>query len=299
MDEINIKDIKLLVIVITFNGDKWIEKCINSILNSIVNSKIFIVDNGSTDETINLIENHPSFNQFIFIKSKENLGFGKANNLGFKYAIENNFDYIYLLNQDAWVYPDTYKKLIEIHRLKNKAGILSPLQISSTLNSFDTGFSYYCPAEMVSDFFFHHIKLEYKCEFVNAAHWLISRECLEIVGGFNPNFQMYGEDNNYCERAINKGFDILIVTNTMGVHDRKFRKENDEKKIYFRYIKGMRILNSPIIKKKFLNLSLFYFEVFLRYKNKKDFKNFVFLISNYFKIKKIFLQSLQQMAFLK
>lgn len=60
-----------------------------------------------------------------------NLGFGQANNYGMRYALTRNYDYVFLLNQDAYVYPDMFEKLVkgvgntEIDNI----GIASPLQL--------------------------------------------------------------------------------------------------------------------------------------------------------------------------
>ena len=62
--------------------------------------------------------------------------------------------------------------------------------------------------------------------FVNAAIWLISRKCIEKVGGFSPMFFHYCEDNNFVSRMIYHKLKIGIVTNSKGFHDREFRTEN-------------------------------------------------------------------------
>src|SRR5690606_31512456 len=59
--------------------------------------------------------------------------------------------------------------------------------------------------------------------FVNAAGWLLSRNILENIGGFDPIFFHYGEDDNYCQRAQYHGFKIGIVPNAFLLHDREDR----------------------------------------------------------------------------
>lgn len=119
---------KLLVIIVTYNGMKWLDKCLSSVINSTIKADLFIVDNGSTDGSIEFMkQNYPDARLVI---SKENLGFGKANNLGLQYAVDNNYDYVYLLNQDAWVEPDTFEKLVDIQKQNPTFGVLSPLQVN-------------------------------------------------------------------------------------------------------------------------------------------------------------------------
>jgi N-acetylglucosaminyl-diphospho-decaprenol L-rhamnosyltransferase len=98
-------DKKICVIVITYNGAKWVEGCFGSLMQSSVPLNIIAVDNASSDNTVALIKN--KFAGVALIESGTNLGFGKANNIGLKRAAEDNADFIFLLNQDAFVKPDT------------------------------------------------------------------------------------------------------------------------------------------------------------------------------------------------
>ena len=81
---------KLLVIIVTYNGMKWLERCLSSLIASSVASDVFIVDNGSTDGSQDYIRSN--FKDAIFIQSEENLGFGKANNIGLQYAYEKGYE---------------------------------------------------------------------------------------------------------------------------------------------------------------------------------------------------------------
>ena len=67
----------------------------------------------------------------IVFENKENLGFGRANNVGIKYARENGCDYVFLLNQDAWVEPDMMEKLISAAENYADIGVYSPIHLSA------------------------------------------------------------------------------------------------------------------------------------------------------------------------
>lgn len=239
----------LLVIIVTYNGMKWLDKCLSSVINSTIKADLFIVDNGSTDGSIEFIENNYPNAQFII--SKENLGFGKANNIGFQYAIDHQYDYVYLLNQDAWVEPMTLETLIQIHQQDNKFGILSPLQVNREKTRLDKAFATCCNQEMLSDILMHQpLKSIYETYFVMAAHWFISRECLTTVGGFSPAFPHYGEDNNYIHRAKYFGYKIGISPMAQAIHDREYREIPTEKRLHLYYVTWIYILSNPLLKKK-------------------------------------------------
>lgn len=246
-NKINITMHKVLVIIVTYNAMKWINKSFNSIYNSTIKSDLFVIDNGSSDGTQDYInKNYP---QCIFFQSKINLGFGKANNIGLKYALDNNYDYVYLLNQDAWLYPHTIEKLISIHKENPQYGILSPFQIQANIKHLDENFGFSIfnwesNKIIIEDIYFNRIKDVYPVNFVMAAHWLMSKECIQKVGGFSPTFPHYGEDNNYIHRAKFHGFKIGVLPTEKVIHDRENRNITKEKRIYMSYILNLIILSN-------------------------------------------------------
>lgn len=226
---------RVLVIIVTFNGKIWIHKCIESIFLSKILADIYIIDNGSTDGTQEYIKDR--YKDIIFYQSSENLGFGKANNIGLQYAIDNNYDYVYLLNQDAWLLPETIETLINIHKKYPVYGILSPIQLQANMLHMDKNFgslvcSYTSNNNILEDLYFNRKSDVYPVPFVMAAHWLISRDCLKKVGGFSPTFSQYGEDNNYIERTLYHGYKVGIVLNSIAVHDREYRTDSKRKIIH-------------------------------------------------------------------
>jgi len=227
------KKMKVTVIVVTYNGSKWVEECFGSLVNSSINLDIISIDNNSKDNTVKLIrEKYPKVK---VIETGLNLGFGKANNIGFKIAMENNSDYIYLLNQDAWIEKNTIENLINIQLSNSSFGVLSPMQMNSQKIKIDKDLSIlcgekYCPG-FISDLYNKNVKEVYQISSIMAAHWLISKECALTIGGFAPIFKHYGEDDNYLHRAKYHGFHIGIAPNLKVVHDREDRKITFQAKI--------------------------------------------------------------------
>lgn len=212
----------------TYNGSKWIEKCINSLLHSIYPVDIVVIDNSSTDDSVELLK---QFSEIHFIQSEENLGFGKANNIGIDYALKNNADYVFLLNQDTWVFDDTISNLVTVAQKNPSFGIVSPMHFSGNEKTLDEGFVTY-----------YNRKIEENSDltiaivpFVNAAAWLVSSDCLRKVGGFEPLFGHYGEDRNYCDRVLYHQFQIVIVENAKICHDRKITRSFKKDVIQSKY----------------------------------------------------------------
>lgn len=231
----SLQDMKTLVVIVTYNGMRWIERC----LMSVKDYDVFIVDNGSTDGTQDYIQSH--FPQAAFWQSETNLGFGKANNLGLRHAVEQGYDYVYLMNQDAWVMPDTIRTLEEINTRHPEYGVLSPMQMADGLTRFESLFgrkvlSWEASPTLMEDLYFKRAKEVYSIPFVMAAHWLISIDCLKKVGGFSPAFPHYGEDDNYLDRVAFHGFKVGVACAVRAVHDRGGYDEWPKQKLM--YING-------------------------------------------------------------
>ena len=230
------KSLKIEVVIVTNNGSKWIDTCLKSLLNSSIAVSIIVVDNCSSDSTIELIK--ANFQDVSLLQQKENLGFGKANNIGISLAMKKGADYVFLLNQDAWVEDKTLEKLINIHRKQPKFGIVSPMHLNGKGDELDYNFSKFIEPskckKLYSDIYLNTVQDKiYNAEFINAAAWLISKECIETVGGFNPSFFHYAEDDNYIQRLKFHNINVGVVPNAIVFHDRAKRVEN----IFFEDIK--------------------------------------------------------------
>ena len=225
----------IAVIIVTYNGEKWIQKCLNSILNADGKLQIFVVDNASNDGTIKLLED---FTTIQVIESKINLGFGKANNLAVKKAMEAGFDTFFLLNQDTWVFEHTVSNLVQKMNENPNYGILSPLHYSANGIDLDSNFEKYYnkQATITSN---SNIK---NSDFVNAAAWLVSKKCFEKVGLFDPIFSHYGEDRNFCNRVLYHNFEIGIIDNAKICHDRIIKRSFEKDLLQSKYL----ILNNLI-----------------------------------------------------
>ena len=234
---------KVLIVVVLYNGKKWIAPCFDSIRKSNLAADVFVIDNASTDGCLDIVKR--DFPETIIAENSQNLGFGKANNLGLAYAIEHDYDYVYLLNQDAWIFPDTLEKLVEVNSKYPEYGVLSPMQLEANMLHFDFNF-----AKIVSgiksfsqDLFFNVLQDVYSVPHVMAAHWLISKACLKDVGGFSPSFPHYGEDLNYIERMHLKKWKVGVVPSAKAVHDRENRTVDKKHKLYRNRIFNIHIMS--------------------------------------------------------
>jgi N-acetylglucosaminyl-diphospho-decaprenol L-rhamnosyltransferase len=220
---------KTAVIIVTYNPKKWIEYCFGNLQKSTYPIQVIVVDNCSTDGSPDIIKKR--YPEIDFIASKKNLGFGVANNIGIKKAYDNNADFFFLLNQDAWLESDTIEKLIFAQQNAPEFGIVSPMHLNGKGDQLDYNFSnYITPSRctgLYSDICLNKVKPSiYQADFVNAAGWLLSRKCIEKVGGFNPSFFHYCEDDNYVQRVHFHQLKVGVLPSTNLFHDREERNNN-------------------------------------------------------------------------
>jgi GT2 family glycosyltransferase len=219
---------KIFIVIVTHNGALWYDRCFNSLRSSKLPVQTVVVDNASSDDTINYITSN--FPEIQLIRSEINLGFGQGNNKGIRYALENKADYVFLLNQDAWIEQDTIEHLVDISKKHPEYGILSPLHLNASKTSIEDGLMHYIAdyhttsPDLINDLYFDRLSELYETKYINAAAWLLPRKTLEIVGGFDPIFFHYGEDDNYMQRVHFHGLKIGLCPLVTICHDTEKRE---------------------------------------------------------------------------
>ena len=305
---------KLLTIIVTYNGKKWMDRCLGSLRKSSLSTDVLVVDNGSTDGTIEYIRSE--FPEVQLHRAGENLGFGKANNIGLQKAVREGYDYVYLLNQDAWVFPHTFERLVAAMEADPGYGIVSPMQLTATEDKMDPRFVRWCPAAAWTEWM--HVRSASESDavsrivseslpgeihpvsFVMAAHWMISRACFCAVGGFSPAFPHYGEDDNYIHRAQYHGFMCGILSSAGAVHDREMRPSSRESRMRLKCVASVVKLSNPsnCFWFRCLFQSVELLAISLRYCSWSVFKYIFTLVASYPRLHRIRQASLTSGAFL-
>ncbi len=279
--------VKVLFIIVSYNGMAWLERCLGSIAASSVPGTqvdLFVVDNDSTDGSADFVEAH--FPQARLTRCAENLGFTAANNLGFAYAMRKGYDYVYLLNQDAWLEEGALAALLDAAAAHPEYAVLSPLQLQADGASLDLKFRKLMKraCKSVEEARDGAMRSRDACRprhrerkgptsdnevgriapqgrtsseplplsgeggphetgspeiiplpFVMAAHWLVPVKALQEIGTFAELFPLYGQDDNWCDRARFHGWKIGVVPSARAIHDRAARTESKDRLIERNY----------------------------------------------------------------
>ncbi len=167
-------------------------------------------------------------NNIPIISNHRNAGFAIAANQAINYAIENNFNYLCLFNQDVKLNPKDIEQLLPYFIQYPDLVIISPFHLKN---------------ESETEYYFNDILKKNKIQFpynsfyfvpfVHAACWIIDLTKIREIGGFNPIFFIYGEDLNLCHRIEHAGYKIGIVPKVTIIHskiDREYDFDINKKK---------------------------------------------------------------------
>ena len=204
------------IIVLNWNNYKDTEECINSLNRmSYPNYRIIIVDNGSHDNSGGML--HKEFPEHIFLFNHKNLGYAGGNNIGIKKAINIGADYILILNNDIVVKShDFLASLISYMENHKETGILGPKVLSYQDQAVLSDYSCSLWWNLLEKFFLSqkhkHEDDQDEGEYVTRVGgccMLIRTQLFQETSFFDDRFFMYGEENDFCLRALLKGIDIV------------------------------------------------------------------------------------------
>lgn len=217
---------KIVVIIPVYNGEKYLTDCLNSLKKQTFPlNKIITVDNGSKDKSIEIIKKFKKkIKNLIIISNKKNLGFAQAVNQGIEKAINSNIDFIFLLNQDAFLEKDCLEKLVEFAEKQPNSFAFQPLILNyPNKNKIQTagdrihflGFGYSGDYNKNSSVI---KKFPFEIPYASGAAMLINTKILKKIGFFDKGLFIYHEDMDICLRARLLNYKIFLVPKGIVYH---------------------------------------------------------------------------------
>jgi N-acetylglucosaminyl-diphospho-decaprenol L-rhamnosyltransferase len=196
------------VIILNYNGEKWMTRCLESLRDQTVfgQLQVIVADNASSDGSDQLAERLLSdWRNGLFVQNGANLGFGAGSNR----AVENaQGKYLFFLNPDVWLEKDCLEKLLaEAERTQIKAAGLVVLDYDDdTLQTRGaTGF------DILGQLVPARTGQVPSRLFAACGFYFIERETFNLLGKFDENFFLYGEENDLSWRIWISGGDIIHV----------------------------------------------------------------------------------------
>ena len=300
---------KVLISVLNYNNFEATKKCVLSILNcSLKKIEVYIVDNNSSDNSYQKLKDY--FKNFIIVKSISNNGYAAGHKIAVNYAIDNEFDFIWVLNNDLTVRKKTLQKLLSAYDSFG-TGIYGSISLKSekpdivnfgggNTDDITKSFDYNAYEDFTLDDYLKKTQLR-KVQSVEGSSMLIPLEVIKSHGFMKEDFFMYGEETDYCYRLKKCGVPSFVVPESLVVHKGAESLRNNKSLEHYyrrrnmlRFEKdhyGLSVLKNIHRRVGIFKLFIFFIKsiIFRTQKNYTyylNLANFHALINNYGKLKK-------------
>ena len=210
------------IIIPVFNAPKYTSRCIKSILSSKSNVeyKIIIIDDYSNEETKDILNKYQNDERFLILKNKENKGYTKSVNIGIK---NSKSPFLVVLNSDTEVADYWLDRLLKCITLNDDIGIVGPLSNAASwqsvpevkksgtfhINQIPYGYTLNSLNKILEN---KSLKIYPEIPIVNGFCYMLKRKVIERIGLLDEKSfpRGYGEENDFCLRALKNNFKILL-----------------------------------------------------------------------------------------
>lgn len=208
---------KVSIILLNWNGKEDTLECLGSLYKiDYPNYEIILVDNGSTDGSVELFkEKYP---EIEIIQNKENLGFAEGNNIGIRHIISRGTDYILLQNNDTVVDPRFLDELVRVLESDETIGVVGPtvyyygspkkIQSAGAKIWWYIGRSRHLRKNRFDDGDLGEIR---EVDYIPGCSLLAKSELFSKVGYLKESYFAYWEESDWCVRVHNAGYKIFYV----------------------------------------------------------------------------------------
>lgn len=222
------------IIIVNYNTCELTKKCIASIYEYTKENsfEIILVDNHSSDQSVSVLsEQYP---EVILLSNKENVGFGRGNNIGNAIATGK---YVFFLNSDAYLISDAVKSFYDFMDDGQHASVAVVGGELLTGNDFETVSYGNLPSvlEYVSYLGFKVFYQNYfnkklasgiinkdsdnrEVGYINGADMFFRKEVFDFLGGFDEDFFLYFEETELSHRVRENGFTSMITPAVKIIH---------------------------------------------------------------------------------
>ena len=211
---------RVAAIVVNYDAAEHLERCLSSLQEEGIKTTV-VVDNGSKDESIDVVRRSPA----TWLPAGSNLGYGGAANLGARDPAAATAEILLIANPDVQVCPGAVARLVAALQADATLGIVGP----KILNPDGTVYPSVRTFPNLVDAIGHGLlgmllprnrftrryrlldwdhRLAAKVDWVSGSCFVVRREAWDSLGGFDPSYFMYMEDVDLCWRAKAAGWEV-------------------------------------------------------------------------------------------
>lgn len=249
---------EISIVIVNWNTKDLLLGCIKSIIASKpkMDYEVIVVDNGSTDGSVEALDIFKKKLNLKTIKNSENLGFAKANNQAIN---KSSGKYILLLNSDTEVKDDAITKMYNFAKTTDDAGVVGAKLISSDGATQPSCFHFPTLAGAIKHFWFGvsnaygSFYLEgdspQEVDAVVGACFLITPKARAKVGLINEKYFFFFEDLDYCRKVRSVGLKTYYLpsANVLHYHGSTIRKVEGTKEVWKKLIPGSKIYHGLVV----------------------------------------------------
>lgn len=228
------------IIILNYNSASDTIECIHSLRNLTYPAyNIVLVDNGSSDGSENILRKE--FPDIQFIQTGSNLGFAGGNNAGIRYALNQNADYVWILNNDTTVHPDSLLEMIRMTESDPRIGMTGckiyfysePDTLWYAGGNFDAangGITSHNGWGRKDTGQFDNLT---DVDYITGCSLLVKREVIERIGLMPEEYFLYFEETDWNYYAQKAGYRTVLAMKAKMWHKVKRKGEAQVRFIYY------------------------------------------------------------------
>lgn len=227
------------VIILNYCSLEDTLECVNAINQlTYTNYRLLVIDNNSPDKSGNSLKQIIPKEQYLGLS--KNYGYAGANNYGIEIALKNKADFIFIVNPDVRLPEFSLHEYINVMTKYPDIGALNPVQISSIGGPVDKRFKDSVLSDMHEAEIIDNIGtgMVLAVNTLFGASILLSRSAIEKVGGFDPLYFAYGEEEDLCRRLKFYRYKLAVTFNCPVVHLRSYQDKSLDNYRQFLRLKG-------------------------------------------------------------
>lgn len=213
---------KVHVIVLNYNGREHLKDCLQSLMSQTFRDfGVIVSDNGSTDDSVDFIKSN--FPDIRVLESPKNYGFSKGNNLAINIAMQDDSEYVALLNSDTEVDKGWLKELVDTIESDAKIGACASKMLMfdrrNIINSAGGAVNYVghaWPIGLGEEDLGQFKKRE--INFACGGAFIVKTKILGDIGLFDEDYFLYGEDTDLSWRIRLAGYKLYFSPSSVVYH---------------------------------------------------------------------------------
>lgn len=254
---------KIAVVILNWNGAKLLEQFLPFVVKYSNEANLYVADNASTDESIQLVKSR--FPDIKIIQNKGNYGFAKGYNQALKEVEE---DYYALINSDIEVTENWLSPILSIFEKEPSIGIIQPkildyknkecFEYAGAAGGYIDKYGYpYCKGRLFDTIEkdTHQYDNETEIFWASGACFFIRKEIYRKLNGFDDDFFAHQEEIDLCWRAFNMGYKIKYTHQSVVYHvGGATLNQSNPKKTFLNFRNSLLMLLKNLPKEKLISI---------------------------------------------